>query len=64
MSGQSEAQYSLTLLESQFIQFCQEEQDEIEACRLALRSLVEKYDASAKLAIIAVGFEIAIKEKQ
>lgn len=64
MNALSTAQQSLALLESQFVQFCQEEQNEIEACRYLLRSLISKYDSSMKLAIIAAGFEIAISEKQ
>lgn len=62
--AQTAAQNSLNILESRFSQFCLEEQHEIAALREVLRNLINKYGASASLAIIAVGFEVAILEKQ
>lgn len=62
--AQTAAQNSLSILEERFLEFCDEERYEIDALRAAMRKFVSNYGASAELAILAVGFEIAIKEKQ
>jgi hypothetical protein len=62
--AQTVAQISLMTLETNFLNFCEEEQNEIANVRVILRELIAKYRSSAELAIIAAGFEIAIKEKQ
>jgi hypothetical protein len=62
--AQKTAQESLTILEQRFASFSREEYEEIETLRYAMRNMIERYGASAELAIICVSFEIAIKEKQ
>lgn len=63
-AAQHTAQISLATLESNFIKFSPEEQSEIEVFRMWLREGIVQHGSSMKLAIIAVGFEIAISEKQ
>jgi len=60
----SNAQYSLGVLEAEFLRYEEWEQDEIAGLRTVLRELIQQYGGPAKMAILAVGFEIAISERQ
>jgi hypothetical protein len=60
MIDPTRAQLSLQMLERDFAKYGAEERDEVEIIRDTLREMVLKHGSSAKLAILAASFEVAI----